>query len=196
MHSIEERMDRRMASRRGFREGILAAAMAALLIFLLQAYGFQVIVVSSRSMTPTLRRGEVVLVDRLSYEFGSPQPGDLIVFHFPEAGDRSFLKRVIGVPGDTVAERDGRFLVNGSPLAWSGAHASAPGAAGALNMPPVRVPAGRYFVLGDNPSASLDSRFWGTVTQHEVMGKALVILWSQGAHWWDVRWNRIGRGLG
>ncbi len=196
MHSIEERVDRRVASRRGFRECILAAAMAALLIFLLQAYGFQVFVVSSRSMAPTLRRGEVVLVDRLSYDFSSPHRGDLIVFHFPEAGDRSFLKRVIGVPGDTVAERDGRFWVNGSPLAWLGAHASAPSAAGALNMPPVRVPAGRYFVLGDNPSASLDSRFWGSLTLHEVMGKAVVILWSQGPRWWDVRWNRIGRGLG
>ncbi len=174
---------------------MLAAATAALLIFILQAYVFRVFVVSSRAMVPTLRPGDVVLVDRLTYDFGAPQRGDIILFHFPQADDRGFLKRVIGLPGDTVAEHDGRFLVNGSPLAWPRAGTSASGAAGALNMPPVKVPAGQYFVLGDNPGASLDSRFWGTVNLHELMGKALVVLWSHGAHWWDIPWHRIGRWL-
>ncbi len=195
MHSTGEQVDRRVASRRGLQETILAAATAALLIFILQAYVFRVFVVSSRSMAPTLRPGDVVLVNRLTYDFGSPQRGDIIVFHFPQADDRGFLKRVIGLPGDIVAEHDGRFLVNGSPLTWPKAHASASGTAGALNMLPVKVPAGQYFVLGDNPRASLDSRFWGTVNLHELMGKALVILWSHGAHWWDIPWHRIGQWL-
>ncbi len=175
------------------RQSLLRAALAALLVFLLQAYAFQVFVVSSESMAPTLRPGDVVLVDRLTYEFASPKRGDLLVFRVPQADDRDFLKRVIGVPGDTVAERGGQIWVNGTPLTRS--MRVAPTHVAVQSIPPVQVPAGRYFVLGDNPNASLDSRLWGTVGLHEVLGKALVICWSGGARWWDVCWHRIGRWL-
>ncbi len=177
------------------RRILLRGAMAVLLVFLLQAYAFQVFVVSTRAMAPTLRPGDVVLVDRLTYEFASPKRGDLIVLHFPQADDRGFLKRVIGVPGDTVAEHDGRFWVNGLPLAWPTGEAPPPTAVTTRRLAPIRVPAEHYFVVGDNPAASLDSRFWGTVHLHELVGKAIVILWSHGAHWWDVPWHRIGRWL-
>ncbi len=177
-----------------FRQILLRGGMAALLIGLLQAYAFQFFVVPSQSMAPTLRRGDVVLVNRLFYEFNPPHRGDLIIFHFPQADDHGFLKRVVGLPGDTVTERDGKVWVNGSPLAWSATNNHGSGEA-AQSLPPVRVPTGHFFVLGDNANASLDSRLWGTVGIHELVGKALVILWSQGAHWWDIRWHRIGRGL-
>ncbi len=176
------------------RQNLLRAGIAALLIFLLQAYAFELFVIPSRSMAPTLRRGDVVLVDRLTYEFNGPRRGDLMVFHFPQADDQSFLKRVIGLPGDTVMEHDDEVWVNGSPVPRSTMHVRPPGEA-AQSLPPVRVPAGHYFVLGDNPSTSLDSRVWGTVAFHQLVGKALIILWSQGAHWWDVRWRRIGHRL-
>lgn len=60
---------------------------------------------------------------------------------------------------------------------------------------PRLVPAGRLYVLGDNSEASLDSRFWGSVDERDVIGKAFLICWSRGKHWWEVRWNRIGRRL-
>ncbi len=166
------------------------------MFFLLHAYAFQVFVVPTASMAPTLRPEDAVLVNRLSYEFAPPRRGDLIVFHYPQAAGRSFLKRVVGVPGDTIEERNGRFWVNGTPLRpWLNAQADTQGAGTPLSMPPLRVPTDQFFVLGDNPVTSLDSRFWGTVNIHEVVGKALLILWSHGAHWWDVRWHRIGRWL-
>ncbi len=193
MERIKEQLDRAIASRRKLRERILVTAMALLLIGLLQAYAFQLFVVPSRSMVPTLRPGDIVLVDRLTYAFGAPQRGDLIVFHFPQADDRGFLKRVIGLPGDTVAEREGRVWVNGAPVARPPGAARDP--APAQEHPPVRVPAGQYFVLGDNPATSLDSRVWGPVAASDMVGKVLGIVWSQGAHWWQVRWHRIGREL-
>lgn len=188
-------MNRRVTLWRRVLRGGLAAVVAGVLVFLLVGYVCQIFAVSSSSMAPTLRPGDLVLVDRLTYEFGLPHRGDLILFHFRQADDQGFLKRVIGVPGDTVGERNGRFWVNGVPLAWPTADAPTRDTAAALSLPPVQVPAGQFFVLGDNPGASLDSRFWGTVTLHEVVGKALLICWSEGAHWWDVRWHRIGRWL-
>ncbi|HSB80943.1 MAG TPA: signal peptidase I [Candidatus Methylomirabilis sp.] len=187
-------MENRVMERAGVRRYLLRGSLAALLFFLLQAYAFRLVIVPSWSMAPTLRPGDVVLVDRLTYEFGSPKRGDMVEFHFRQADDRTFLKRVIGVPGDTIVERDGRLWVNGAPLAWPTGEAQIAAEAG-QSVPPVRVPAGHYFVLGDNLASSLDSRFWGSVDLHEVVGKALLICWSDGARWWDVRWDRIGRWL-
>ncbi len=173
------------------RRSLVRGGLVLLLVGLLQAYAFSLFVVPSRSMVPTLRPGDVVLVDRLTYEFGAPQRGDLVVFHFPQADDRAFLKRVVGLPGDTVTERAGRIWVNGAPVAGSPGAPRDPTASPA--HPPMQIPAGEYFVLGDNPGSSLDSRVWGPVTASDVVGKVLAIVWSQGAHWWQIRWRRIGQ---
>jgi signal peptidase I len=65
-----------------------------------------------------------------------------------------------------------------------------------MNLAPVRIPPRQLFVLGDNRDASLDSRYWGTVDEYEVIGKAFVIYWSHSKGWWDIQWQRIGRWLG
>ena len=174
--------------------GGVAAALAVLLTFLGQVYVFQVFPVASRSMAPTLLPDDVVLVNRLVYHLRLPRRGDVIVFRYPQGGDRRFLKRVIAVPGDTIEEQNGQLWVNGS-LAGPEAQPQLSKTVGASENLPQRVPAGEFFVLGDNPGMSLDSRFWGTVKIHDVVGKALLICWSYGPQWWHVHWHRLGRWL-
>jgi signal peptidase I len=146
-------------------------------------------------MSPTLLPGDFVLVNRLVYSVHPPRRGDLIVFHFPKTGGREFLKRVIGLPGDVVEEKDGRYSVNGTAVRRVRAAAQGDTREGPWQAGPSRVPANQFYVLGDNDGTSLDSRFWGTVDEHEVVGKAILICWSRGPNWWDVRWRRLGYWL-
>jgi signal peptidase I len=146
-------------------------------------------------MSTTLLPGDSVLVNRLLYRLHPPRRGDIIVFRFPQADGREFMKRVIALPGDVVEERVGRFQVNGIPLPNRLSDQSDRGVAVTLNEAPRRIPIGQLYVLGDNQDASLDSRFWGTVDKRNVDGKAFLICWSRGKHWWNTRWDRIGRWL-
>ncbi|HET7011609.1 MAG TPA: signal peptidase I, partial [Anaerolineales bacterium] len=115
--------------------------------------------------------GELVVVYRLAYRWESPARGDIVVFHFPLDPERRFIKRVIGLPGDTVAVRDGKVWVNGE----------------ALDEPYIAAPP-RYtgewqvqtdevFVLGDNRNNSSDSQNWGALPLREVIGKAVLVYW-------------------
>jgi len=127
--------------------------------------------VDGASMEPTLVTGEYVIVSRISYRLGSPQRGDIIVFHFPRDPKEEYIKRVIGLPGDEVEVRNGAVYVNGQPLDetylkvkidYSGTWT---------------VPAGQLFVLGDNRNNSSDSHDWGTVPMDYVVGKAILVYW-------------------
>ncbi len=173
-------------------ESALAVATATVFVFLVQAYVVDAFTLSSASMSTTLLPGDSLLVSRLLYRLHPPRRGDIIVFRFPQADGREFVKRVVALPGDVVEERAGRFWVNGTSL-----RNPSPGQSqrvtDALNVGPYRIPAGQLYVLGDNQDASLDSRFWGTADERNVIGKAFLIYWSSGKHWWDVRWHRIGR---
>ena len=152
--------------------------------------------IPSGSMEPTLTPGDYILVNRFIYFLHPPQRGDIIVFRFPRDEHWDFVKRVIGLPGDVVEEQDGQMFVNGRSLREAYVRHSLGGLAPGMSLAPVRIVPRQLFVLGDNRDASLDSRFWGTVEEHEVIGKAFVIYWSHGEHWWDIRWQRIGRWLG
>jgi signal peptidase I len=169
--------------------------IAGALLFSVCALAFHVSELSSVSMSPTLLPGDSVLVNRLIYRLRSPRRRDIIVFHFPQTGDRDFVKRVIGVPGDVVQEQAGSLTVNGLVVNVSRTDPSGPAEALNAALGPERVPADRFYVLGDNWRTSLDSRFWGTVDEREVVGEAVLICWSRGAHWWDVHWSRLGRWL-
>ncbi len=194
MRTVGERTGRWGSGRRILAASSAAAALAAVLTLLGQLYVFQVFPVASRSMAPMLLPEDFVLVNRLVYDIRSPRRGDLIVFRYPQAGEQIFLKRIIAVSGDTVEERNGQLWVNGSPLGDPGTQSPSETVAASGSLPR-RLPLGEFFVLGDNPGTSLDSRFWGTVKLHDVIGKALLICWSHGPQWWDIRWHRLGRWL-
>jgi signal peptidase I len=124
------------------------------------------------SMKPTLQDGEFVLVNRLAYLVGTPQRGDIIVFHFPlDPASQDLIKRVIGLSGDVVAVKSGVLSVNGQPL-QEPYIAAAP-----LYSGEWVVPAGELFVLGDNRNDSSDSHAWGMLPLKEVVGKAILIYW-------------------
>ncbi|HZY41097.1 MAG TPA: signal peptidase I [Anaerolineae bacterium] len=126
--------------------------------------------IESVSMQPNLWEGEYVIVDKVSYSLGGPQRGDIIVIKRTNQSD--LIKRVIGLPGDTVEVRNATVFVNGTPL-------TEPYIANPPNYAfgPAQVEANRFFVLGDNRSNSSDSHAWGTVPREDIVGRALIIYW-------------------
>lgn len=129
--------------------------------------------VENISMKPTLHEGQFILVNKLAYRpgLGEFKRGDVVVFHYPRNPEEDYIKRLIGLPGDTVMIQDGKVFVNGQML-------DEPyiAAAPAYNNT-WSVPEGQLFVLGDNRNQSSDSHSWGFVPIENVVGKAMVVYW-------------------
>jgi len=123
------------------------------------------------SMIPTLQNGEYVLVSRLSYKFSIPERGDIIVFSFPVDESQDLIKRVIGLPGETVSIQQNQVLIDGVPLEEPYI-AQSPLYSGTWT-----VSEGELFVLGDNRNDSKDSHQWGLLPMENIIGKALIIYW-------------------
>jgi signal peptidase I len=130
------------------------------------------------SMIPTLEDGEFVLVSKVNYRFGDVERGDIVVFHFPLDPEQELIKRVIGLPGDTISVQNGSVSVNGQVLSEPYIAAS-PVYSGDWT-----VPDGHLFVLGDNRNDSSDSHSWGFLPYEKVVGKAVVIYWPPPL--WEV----------
>jgi signal peptidase I len=127
--------------------------------------------VDGLSMNPTLQHGEYILVSRLSYKTGEPQRGDIIVFSFPMDQKQDLIKRVVGLPGETISIRNNEVLVNGMKLEEPYI-AQSPIYSGEWT-----VGEGQLFVLGDNRNDSKDSHQWGLLPVENIIGKALLIYW-------------------
>lgn len=123
-------------------------------------------------MEPTLNSNEYVLVNKALYLLRPPERGDVIVFHNPNNTSVDFIKRVIGLPGDTIQVDNARVLVNG--VALNEPYISSPSTPVTNTW---KVPPDKYFVLGDNRPVSDDSRYWGCVPKDLIVGKAVVIYW-------------------
>ena len=139
--------------------------------------------VDGASMEPTLQSGEFVIVNKLAYILGTPSIGDVIVFHFPRDPDQEYIKRIIGLPGDTVAIEDGMVYVNGQILNEDYI------AAAPVYENSWEVPSDSLFVLGDNRNNSSDSHNWGSVPLDYVIGKATFIYWP------PTEWGIVGHPL-
>lgn len=150
-------------------------AIAIVLAFGVRA-ALRLYVIPSSSMAPTLVPGDHIVVT--PYRFGKkPSRGDVIVFRSPRAADELMIKRVIGTPGDLVETRAGRVIVCGHALTEP--YVAAQAMSGAIS--PQIIPAGSYFVLGDNRADSLDSRSWGVLPHEAILGRARMVLWSSDA---------------
>lgn len=151
-------------------ETIQTLVLAVILYFLIDSVMARVRV-DNISMQPTLKPGEFILVNKVEYKLGQIHRGDIIVFHYPLNPNEDYIKRVIGVPGDTITVRDARVYVNNQVI--SEPYISAPPQYnGSWD-----VPDGKVFVLGDNRNQSSDSHSWGTVPLENIVGKALVVYW-------------------
>lgn len=192
---------------REYAESIIIAVLLALVIrtFIVQAFK-----IPSGSMEDTLAIGDHILVNKFIYgskipftserilKIRDPRQGDVIVFEYPEDPSKDFIKRVVGVPGDTVEVKDKRVYVNGklydNPHE---VHKEAETIPKEMNprdfKDPVKVPANSYFVMGDNRDRSYDSRFWGFVSNEKIKGLAFIKYWSWDKDKFRVRFGSIGK---
>ena len=131
--------------------------------------------VEGSSMEPSVHPSQYVLVDKISYRLGAPQRGDVVVFNYPLATDRDFIKRIIGLPGETVTVANGAVSVNGQPLTEPYI-AAPPISTGTWHLGP-----NQYFVMGDNRNNSSDSRSWGPLERKYLIGKAVLTYWPPTA---------------
>jgi signal peptidase I len=191
------------------QEYIEAIILAILIAFFIRTFVIQAYKIPSGSMKPTLLIGDHILVSKFNYgvklpfirstliPIGTPKRGDIVVFIYPEDRSKDFIKRLIGLPGDTIEIRDKKILLNGRP--WSDSNGVyvdnliIPGSVQPRdNFGPVTVPQESIFVMGDNRDESYDSRFWGFVNQQDILGKALIIYWSWNHEEHGIRFGRIG----
>lgn len=170
------------------RETLETLVVALVLAFVIRATIAQSFFIPSESMLPTLEINDRVLVEKLAYRFGAPHRGDIVVFKAPpravEASasleGEAMIKRVIGLPGETIAISNGKVTVDGKQLAepyvaeapvypepdWEG-----------LGMPGGKVPEGTYFMMGDNRNNSADSHIWGPLPASDIIGHAVFRFW-------------------
>jgi signal peptidase I len=153
------------------RDLMLSVLIAVLIILFL----YRPVKVEGTSMMPNLLDQERLFINQYSYKFGGDiHRGDTVVFWFPQDTTKSFIKRVIGIPGDTVSVNDGTVIVNGQPLVEA---YIPPAYRDGMSMIPERIPQSFYFVLGDHRSSSYDSRMWGLVPKSYIYGKAVFVFW-------------------
>lgn len=153
-----------------FRE-LTAAITAALLII---TFLYQPVKVEGTSMAPALLDQERVLINKFIYRSEPIARGDIIVFHYPRDPSKSFIKRVVGLPGETVEIRAGRVYINGAELP----EPYSPESSGdVVSHGPVKVAPEHYYVLGDHRATSNDSRTWGPVHRRYIYGKAVYTYW-------------------
>ncbi|BAJ63949.1 signal peptidase I [Anaerolinea thermophila] len=155
-------------------EIVQTVVMAMILYFLVDMMIGRV-QVENISMEPTLQPGERLIVNKLAYRLGSIKRGDVIVFHYPRNPNSDYIKRVIGLPGETVRIADGTVYINNEPLQED--YIAAP----ATYFGEWTVPEGQVFVLGDNRNQSFDSHSWGFVPKEMIVGKAILIYWPPSA---------------
>jgi len=159
-----------LEARYWLRDFILAVLTALILVF----FFYQPVLVEGSSMMPQLQDNERVFVNRVIYRLEPIHRGDIIVFRYPLDPSKSFIKRVIGLPGDWVGMTDGHVYVNGKFLEENYVP---PGYLGHDTRSPVHVPPDHYYVLGDHRDFSNDSRVWGTVDQKYIYGEAAFVYW-------------------
>ncbi|MEK6531547.1 MAG: signal peptidase I [Deltaproteobacteria bacterium] len=208
------------AGKKHVREMVEAVVIAFLLALFIRTFVMQAFKIPSGSMEDTLLIGDHIIVSKFSYGVQAPRPamikllgarvpffetqlknvwggvqrGDVIVFRFPGDRSKDYIKRVVGIPRDTVELKNRVVYINGieqkeDHAYWKGTMFGEDPEKSA-NFGPYVVPEATVFVMGDNRDRSFDSRFWGAVPMADIKGRALIIYWS-----WDKddRWVRVGR---
>lgn len=197
------------SSKGKLRENVEALVIAIILALFIRTFVVQAFKIPSGSMKNTLLIGDYILVNKFIYgvkvpltditaiPVKDPKRGDIIVFRFPKDPSKDFIKRVVGVGGDTIKvvnkvvyvngeEQNNPFAIHTDPVVYPLGYQRRD------NLEPFKVPEGKLFVMGDNRDESNDSRFWGFVDLSAVRGKAFMIYWSWDKIDFGVRWSRLG----
>lgn len=154
-------------------EWIETIGIALILALVIRTFLIQPFYIPSGSMEPTLGVGDKIIVNKLGSYFKRPERGQVIVFKYPLDPSQDFVKRVIGMPGETIEIKDSTVYINGSPLEEE----YLPEDLVYGDFGPVTVPENAYFMLGDNRDNSQDSRVWGPLPEDLIIGRAIVIFW-------------------
>ncbi len=178
---------------RGYRmvvEWTIILMAVLLCTVLLRTYVVQSFFIPSGSMLPTLQVGDRIIVDKLSYRLHGVHRGDIVVFARPPLEDQEYadlVKRVIGLPGETISSKNGDIYINGKKLNEPWLPPGPDGYSGPLggedphpqfDLPgPVHIPKGEYFVMGDNRTDSEDSRYFGPIPKSLIVGRAVAVIW-------------------
>ncbi len=200
----------RKSTAREYFESLIVAVILALFV---RTFGFQAFKIPTGSMEPNLLVGDHLLVNKFIFgpalsdieravlPMRTVERGEVLVFKFPEDPERDFIKRVIGLPGETLELRNQTVYINGAPLLEPYAHYQLPpggdygeGSDVRRRYGPVTIPADHYFMMGDNRDDSQDSRYWGFLPASFIKGRALFIYWSFGSSdggFLGTRWGRI-----
>lgn len=221
----------------GIRDWARSLFVAFLLFLLIRSFGVEAFKIPTSSMENTLLVGDFLLVNKAVYgvrvpgtdvhlpAIAQPRRGDIVVFNPPHAPDRNYVKRLVGLPLDTLKMRDKRLYLNGAPvyepyaqyvdqsgdaehsdMRWQSNHLVAESTQEYQptrdNWGPIIVPGNRYFVLGDNRDNSEDSRYWGFVHKDAIRGRPWFVYYSfdprrgERVPWlWEIRWERIGASV-
>jgi signal peptidase I len=153
---------------------LIETVVLSLVIFLLIRQVVQNYRIESHSMQPNFYEGQFILVNKLAYRLGSPERGDVLVFHNPQNVKEDYIKRVIGLPGDTLEIRDGKVFINGKELVEKYPINQIPPG---QNYGPITIEPDHLFVMGDNRPQSQDSRYFGQLSEDLIVGKAWVRVW-------------------
>jgi signal peptidase I len=160
-------------------EWVVIAVGALLVAFVIKTFLLQAFYIPSLSMAPTLKINDRVLVNKMSYRLHDIHRGDVVVFESVpgDGATKDLIKRVIGLPGETVESQDGHILINGRVLKEPYLGPSV--VTGALEK--ITIPPGHYWVMGDNRPNSRDSRFFGAIPKSLIIGRAFVRVWPVNA---------------
>ncbi|MEK7157599.1 MAG: signal peptidase I [Patescibacteria group bacterium] len=161
-----------------FKEIFKFALLAAIIVLPIRIFIAQPFVVSGASMDPTFESGQYLIVDQISYRFGSPKRGDVIIFRYPLDKKKFFIKRIIGLPSETVDLQNGQISITNKDGAKALVTEESYISSRASNdsRSSVILKNNEYFVLGDNRTESSDSRFWGAVESSLIIGRPFISL--------------------
>jgi signal peptidase I len=205
-------VDTKEKTKSKIRESIEAIVIAVLIALIIRTFVIGNYEIPSGSMKPTLLVGDRILVSKLIYgikipyfrktiiPITNPKRGDIVVFIYPVDRSKDFIKRVVGLGGDTIEIKNKNIFINGKQYTDSyGVYLDSKIYLQTMNFRdnfgPVTVPQGSIFVMGDNRDESLDSRFWGFVDLKDVEGKTFIIYWSWDKEDHSLRWRHLGGSL-
>lgn len=147
--------------------------VALVIVTLVRLFVAQPFVVSGASMQPSFHSGDYLIVDKLGYDFRPPQIGDVIVFQYPLDPSLYLIKRIVALPGETVIEGTGEVVTGAAAVQ----NPDAPPYADATSSAVITLASDEYYVLGDNPSQSTDSRQWGPLQRKFIVGRVIARVW-------------------